>query len=107
MRTPSSLEEVAGLIETGQRLVFVFMASWCPDCHFIAPHLQEIEERFSSATFVVLDRDAFMPLAKEWDIFGIPSFVVIEDGREVGRLVNKLRKSKEEIIRFLEGLEEK
>ncbi|MGT2757558.1 thioredoxin family protein [Streptococcus ovuberis] len=107
MRKPTRLEEVADLIETGQRLVFVFMTSWCPDCHFIAPYLPEIEARFGTATFVELDRDAFMPLAKEWDIFGIPSFVVIDNGREVGRLVNKLRKTKEEIIRFLEGLEEK
>ncbi len=32
---------------------------------------------------------------------GIPSFVVIQDGKEVARLVNKKRKTKEEVENFL------
>ncbi|WP_303971853.1 thioredoxin family protein [Streptococcus merionis] len=107
MIQPKTLEEVADLIETGKRLVFVFMTDWCPDCHFIKPHLPEIEAAFPEATFVELDRDAFMPLAQKWDIFGIPSLVVIDQKREVGRLVNKARKTKAELLAFLEGLENK
>lgn len=42
-----------------------------------------------------------MAVAQEWNIFGIPSFVVIENGQERGRLVNKLRKTKAEINQFL------
>lgn len=38
---------------------------------------------------------------------GIPSFVVIEDGKETGRLVNKLRKTKTEIDAFLTGVKTK
>lgn len=33
--------------------------------------------------------------------WGFLSFVVIEDGKETGRLVNKLRKQKEEVNAFL------
>ena len=36
-----------------------------------------------------------MDVAVEWNIFGIPSPVVIEDGKELGRLVNKDRKQKQ------------
>lgn len=36
--------------------------------------------------------------------FGIPSFVVIQDGKELGRLVNKDRKTKQEIESFLESV---
>ena len=35
-----------------------------------------------------------MDVAVEWNIFGIPSLVVIDDGKELGRLVNKDRKNK-------------
>ena len=52
-------------------------------------------------TFVRVNRDQFIEVAQEWNIFGIPSFVVIESGQEVGRLVNKLRKTKAEINSFL------
>ena len=34
------------------------------------------------------------------NIFGIPSFVVTQKGQELGRLVNKARKTKEEINAF-------
>ena len=42
-----------------------------------------------------------MALAQTWNIFGIPSFVVTQKGQELGRLVNKSRKTKEEITAFL------
>ena len=46
-----------------------------------------------------------MDVAVEWNIFGIPSLVVIEDGKELGRLVNKDRKTKEEIEAFLTSVQ--
>lgn len=45
-----------------------------------------------------------MPLAQEWAILGIPSLVVLENGQEIGRFVDKNRKTKEEIMNFLSGL---
>lgn len=97
-----SFEELASLVESDEKVVFFFTADWCPDCQFIYPALPEIEERFSEMTFVRVDRDDFIDLAQTWNIFGIPSFVVTQKGKELGRLVNKLKKSKEEIISFLE-----
>ncbi|MHA7984159.1 thioredoxin family protein, partial [Leuconostoc mesenteroides] len=35
------------------------------------------------------------------NIFGIPSFVIFRDGQEIGRLVNKDRKTKEEVENFI------
>ena len=46
-----------------------------------------------------------MDLAIEWGIMGIPSFVTLENGKETGRLVNKLRKTKEEVSEFLKGVD--
>ena len=39
----------------------------------------------------------------ELDIFGIPSFLVFENGEEKGRFVSKDRKTKEEIESFLKS----
>ena len=100
MITPKSLEEVAGYVEKGNH-IFFFTADWCGDCRFIKPQMPEIERHFSVWTFVEMDRDAYIDLAAEWNIFGIPSFIVIKDGKELGRLVNKDRKTKEEIEQFL------
>ena len=63
--------------------------------------MPEIEVENPDFKFVEVDRDEYMDLAIEWGIMGIPSFVVIEDGQEKARLVNKLRKTKEEVNTFL------
>ncbi|OFI46342.1 thioredoxin family protein [Floricoccus penangensis] len=103
MIIPNSYEEIAEYVEKGKN-VFFFTADWCGDCRFIKPSMPEIEAENPEFTFVEIDRDKFMDLAIEWGIMGIPSFVVTEDGKETGRLVNKLRKTKNEINEFLAGV---
>ncbi|AIQ02163.1 thioredoxin family protein [Streptococcus pyogenes] len=101
MIRPTSYESLAALIEKEDKLVLFFTADWCPDCQFIYPIMPEIEAELTDMTFVCVNRDQFIEVAQKWDIFGIPSFVVIEKGQEVGRLVNKMRKIKTEIMHFL------
>lgn len=103
MITPNSIEELAEYVKKG-RNVFFFTASWCGDCHFIKPVMPEIAQDFPEFTFIEVDRDKYIDVAAQWSIFGIPSFVVTNDGEELGRLVNKDRKTKEEIETFLKSL---
>ena len=104
MIIPKDLEELATYVEKGKS-IFFFTAGWCGDCHFIKPKMPEIEADFPEWQFIEVDRDAFMDVAVEWNIFGIPSFVVIENGKELGRLVNKDRKTKEEIEAFIQSVQ--
>ncbi|MCK1200661.1 thioredoxin family protein [Streptococcus uberis] len=104
MIEPKSYEELAQIIEKPGKIVLFFTADWCPDCQFIYPVMPEIEAENADFTFVRVNRDNFMEVAQEWNIFGIPSFVVLENGKEIGRLVNKLRKTKAEINDFLARL---
>lgn len=104
MIEPKSYEELAQIIEKPEKIVLFFTADWCPDCQFIYPVMPEIEAENADFTFVCVNRDNFMEVAQEWNIFGIPSFVVLENGKEIGRLVNKLRKTKAEINDFLARL---
>ncbi|MDR2977566.1 MAG: thioredoxin family protein [Streptococcaceae bacterium] len=101
MIIPENAEKLIELTKQKGKTVFFFTAGWCPDCTFIKPKMPEIEAENPEFQFVEVDRDAFMDLAQEWDIFGIPSFVVLENGQEIGRLVNKARKTKEEVNGFL------
>jgi thiol-disulfide isomerase/thioredoxin len=98
-----SIEEFQELKEKG-RHIFMFSADWCPDCRFIDPVLPEIEDQFKEYTFVYVDRDAFIDLCADLNVYGIPSFVAFQDGEELGRFVSKDRKTKEEIEKFIIGL---
>lgn len=66
--------------------------------------LPEIEAENPEFTFILIDRDAYMDLAKVWDVYGIPSLVVLEKDKEIGRFVNRDRKTKAQITAFLAGL---
>ncbi|MFU2182220.1 thioredoxin family protein [Streptococcus pluranimalium] len=97
-------EDIYEVISSGQKTVLLFTADWCGDCQYLYPLLEAIETENSEFHFLQIDRDDFMDLAQKWDIFGIPSLVVVEDGQEIGRFVDKNRKTKEEITTFLKGL---
>ena len=81
-----------------------FTADWCPDCRFIKPAMPEIEQDFSDYTFYEVDRDENIDLAAELNVFGIPSFIVYDNGKEIGRFVNKDRKTKQQVEDFLNNL---
>lgn len=69
--------------------------------------MPSIEKDFSDFVFVRVNRDDYIELAQQWNIFGILSFVVVENGQELGRLVNKNRKTKAEITKFLAEINHK
>jgi len=84
--------------------VFVFSADWCPDCRFIEPFMPRLIEKYHDYAFYYVDRDAWMSLAQEQFVMGIPSFIGVGKGKELGRFVSKLRKTEAEIDAFLASL---
>ncbi|GEN88004.1 thioredoxin family protein [Oceanobacillus sp. FSL W8-0428] len=104
MKELQNTEEFNAYIQEGP-VVFLFTAGWCPDCRVIEPVLPEIEEAYSQFEFIEVNRDNFIELCQEYDIYGIPSFLVFEKGAELGRFVSKDRKTKEEIESFLEDVQ--
>lgn len=103
MKNLESVEQFEQLKNSG-KTIFMFSANWCGDCRFIEPVLPEIEGKFTDYTFVHIDRDEFIDICQQMDVFGIPSFIAFEDGRELGRFVSKDRKTQEEIEEFISGL---
>ncbi len=100
MKNLESVEQFNALKQSST-VVFLFTADWCPDCHFIDPFMPEIEQTFNNLTFISVNRDQFIDICAENEIYGIPSFLAYRDGVEVGRFVSKERKTKLEIEEFL------
>ncbi|WP_261806085.1 thioredoxin family protein [Lapidilactobacillus luobeiensis] len=96
-------QDLASITAQGKTMLF-FTATWCGDCRFIKPSMPAIEAEYPDIDFIEVDRDKFMDLAVELNIMGIPSFVAYQDGQEVGRFVNKDRKTKAEIEKFINNL---
>ncbi|UCZ52322.1 thioredoxin family protein [Bacillus shivajii] len=106
MKEIISLDHFNEVVEN-ENAVLMFTAGWCPDCVVIEPHLPEVEERFKEFSFYKVNRDEFIEQCQQYDIFGIPSFLVFKNGQEIDRFVSKARKSKEDIIQFLDEAKQK
>ncbi|MBG9445884.1 thioredoxin family protein [Cytobacillus firmus] len=104
MKKLESIEQFNEMRSSGKH-IFMFSADWCPDCRVIEPVLPEIEAKYRDYNFVYVDRDQFIDLCIELDVFGIPSFIGFRDGQELGRFVSKDRKTQEEIENFIQTLE--
>ncbi|AYV67507.1 MULTISPECIES: thioredoxin family protein [Niallia] len=104
MKHLQSAEEFAELKNSPEKHIFLFSAEWCGDCRFIEPFMPEVEAKYDQYTFIHIDRDKFIDTCIELDVFGIPSFIAFEGGKELGRFVSKDRKTQEEIEKFIESL---
>lgn len=97
-----SRDEFDRKINQDRNICVLFTAQWCPDCQVLKPVLPELEEQYkTSFDFLSVNRDDFMDLCRELDIFGIPSFIIYKKGEETGRFVSTRAKTREEIEDFL------
>ena len=90
-------------IKDGRYMLF-FSATWCPDCAFIKPSMPAIEAEYPDFKFLSVDRDENIDLAVELNVLGIPSFIAYNNGEEIGRFVNKDRKTKQQVEEFINAL---
>ena len=91
-------------LKNEERTMFYFSADWCPDCRVIEPILPGIVADYPEYQFIYVDRDDFIDICQQMDVFGIPSFIAFTNGEEVGRFVSKDRKTREEIEEFMNSL---
>lgn len=69
--------------------LFDFWAPWCGPCRLMNPVLEEIEKELGKDLEVVkinVDEDP-EDRASKMGVMGIPTYIVMKDGQEVGRKV--------------------
>ena len=99
----TSVEDYKNVIKN--KCIMIFSAQWCPDCHFMKTYINDIINENKDYIFYYVDRDKMIDLCIDLEILGIPSFVAYNQGKEIGRFVSKLRKTKEEVQMFINGCE--
>ncbi|WP_285765711.1 thioredoxin family protein [Peribacillus sp. SI8-4] len=103
MENLQTIEQYDALKNEGKH-IFLFSAAWCGDCRVIEPIMPEIEKKFPDFTFIHVDRDEFIDVCAANDVFGIPSFIAYDNGKELGRYVSRDRKTQEQIEEFIQAL---
>lgn len=107
MKSIHNVKEFYDVIENRPRVITYWYTKWCPDCFAIKPHLARLELDFPDYEFYSMDRDVDIDLARHLEIFGIPSFIVFKDGDEIGRYVDKYRKTYIQVKTFFDEVTNK
>ena len=88
------------VLKSDKTVLIDFWASWCGPCRMMSPVVDEIAEEMKDAVKVCkINIDEEQNLAVKYNDMSIPTFVVIRDGKEIGRTIGV--QDKEEIKKML------
>lgn len=65
------------------KVLVKFSAPWCGPCKMLAATMEDVN--FGSTTLVDINIDDEMDLAKQYNVRGVPTLVLLQDGVEVAR----------------------
>jgi thioredoxin 1 len=69
-----------------------FSATWCGACKTMKPIFEMVASELKDVVFVTVDVDTAADVAQKYNITGIPAFIFIKNGKEVGRVVGAMDK---------------
>lgn len=88
------------VLKSNKIVLIDFWASWCGPCKMMSPVVDQIAEEMNDNVKVCkVNIDEEQNLAVKYNVMSIPTFVVIKEGREIGRTIGV--QDKEEIKKFL------
>ena len=71
-----------------------FWAAWCGPCKTVAPVLEEIASEMEGKVRIAkLDIDANQEIASRFDVQGLPTFLLFQNGEIKDRMMGALPKS--------------
>lgn len=80
------------VIKSDKPVIIDFWAAWCGPCQMMGPVIEELSEEFTDIKFVKLNVDMEPELAAQFNVMSIPTFIRIENGKEVKKTLGAMPK---------------
>ena len=88
------------VINSNEKVIVDFFATWCGPCQMLAPVLSEIAEEYKDKIKVCkINIDEEQELAEKFEVVSIPTLVIFENGQPVKKYIGYI--SKEELIKII------
>lgn len=96
----------------GDFKMLIFAGTWCPDTHNLLPEFYRLTDAAGypdnniSLIGVDYNKTTFDNLEKTFNVTEVPTFIVMKDGKEVGRIVEygESGEAMKELGKIIEGL---
>lgn len=104
MQSITTAKQFNEVINETSRSIIKFQAGWCPDCRVMDMFIGPITEDYDQYEWYDVDRDVLPEIAEKYDVMGIPSLLVFENGEKKAHLHSANAKSPEQVTSFLDNL---
>lgn len=84
----------AEVLQSRKTVLLDFWATWCGPCMKLVPVVDAIAEERGDITVGKIDVDTQQKLAIQFGIVSIPTLIVMQNGKELARLVGLVSKEK-------------
>ncbi len=76
------------------KLLLYFYSDHCAYCNATSPNVKELSDELTDVRFLRIDTDINPATATEFDVTGLPTLILLENGVELTRLVGLTTKAR-------------
>lgn len=88
------------IINSKNPVLVDFFATWCGPCQMLSPVLKQVKDNLGEGiTIIKIDVDKNQELASKFQVRGVPTMMLFQEGKQLWRQSGVL--SKEEITRII------
>ena len=82
------------ILNSNKPVLVDFFATWCGPCQVLSPILKEVKDSLGDAiTIVKIDVDKNQELVSQWQVRGVPTMLLFQDGKQLWRQSGVLQKA--------------
>lgn len=103
MQEITTIEQFEQLINGENKIIIKFFAGWCPDCTRMDMFIDPIIEEYNMYEWYSINRDNFPELAEKYQVLGIPSLLIFQNGEKLAHLHSANAKTPDQVTEFLQA----
>lgn len=87
-------DTLENIVQTNQKVVVLFSASWCGNCRVMKPKFKKLATENENITFVIIDAELNPISRKMANVSNLPTFATFVNGK----LLNETQTNKAEVL---------
>ncbi|UXS28837.1 thioredoxin family protein [Staphylococcus delphini] len=101
MQSIKNMESFNEVIQSNEPVIVKFEAGWCPDCRAMDMWIDPIVEKYNQYEWYAVNRDELEDATTQYEVMGIPSLLIFQNGEKLHHLHSANAKSPEQVESYL------